>query len=67
MSGRLSAAEEKQILLNLLCEPDDAISLRLLQLHRDDIAEAGEANDRDDLPEHDNQHTHATRPRHPRA
>jgi hypothetical protein len=67
MSGRLSAAEEKQILLNLLCEPDDAISLRLLKLHRDDLAEAGEANDRDDLSEHDNQHTHATRPRHPRA
>jgi hypothetical protein len=67
MSGRLSAAEEKEVLLNLLYDPDDTVSLRLLQLHHDELTK-GESQIVDtQLTEHHHQYSNANRSSHTRT
>jgi hypothetical protein len=67
MSGRLSAAEEKEILLNLLCDPDDTVSLRLLQLHHDELTKGGSQIVDTQLTEHHHQYSNANRSSHTRT
>jgi hypothetical protein len=67
MSGRLNAAEEKEVLLNLLCDPDDTVSLRLLQLHHDALTK-GERQIVDiQFTEHHHQYSNANRSSNTRA
>jgi hypothetical protein len=67
MSGRLNAAEEKEILLNLLCDPDDTVSLRLLQLHHDELTKGERQIVDTQLTEHHHQYSHSDRSSDTRA
>ena len=67
MVGILDAAEEKQILLNLLCDPDDTVSLRLLQLHHDELTKGGSQIVDTQLTEHHHQYSNTNRSSHTRT
>ena len=67
MLGRLSAAQEKEILLNQLCDPNDSISLRLLQIHHDALMQQEESSENHYLPKHRHKHSDADGSSDPRS